>query len=462
MVPMCQPISDWSEDDKVSNCKTAKEMWDTLQQTHEGTTYVKRARINTLMHEYELLNMKKEEFVNDMQTRFTHIVNHLNALGKVIDNEQQISKVMRCLTREWQPKITAIAESKDLGSIKFKKFMKKKDSKSRKPSNSKTHDSKITCFECGKTGHIKSECFQLQNINKTAKAKGNQPPPKTRKAYIAWNDNDEESSASSEEKNHNKCGIGYRQNRNAKKNQKFVRSKHMHDIFTKPNQNSSSAVSCHFCCKKGHIVFNCKLKKLANKGWKQIWKVKTPMFETNPPGPNLNWVCFTSQSCIIEHKENKDIKMVGDRVNNIYMLDFNALPASTICCLLSNSDENWLWHKRVAHIHIDHLNKLVSKQLVLGLPNRKFTKDKLCDFCEKSNTPPIVGDSLDEIVESEPIEPNETVPPNNIDCIEPIREDDLPKEWKFNKNHPIDNIIGEISRGVATRASIGKSIESEF
>ncbi|XP_073222406.1 uncharacterized protein [Cicer arietinum] len=78
-----KPRSDW-----VSNCKTAKEMWDTLQQTHEGTTDVKRARINTLMHEYELFNMKKEESVNDMQTRFTHIVNNLNALGKVIDNEQ--------------------------------------------------------------------------------------------------------------------------------------------------------------------------------------------------------------------------------------------------------------------------------------------------------------------------------------------------------------------------------------
>ncbi|XP_073219783.1 uncharacterized protein [Cicer arietinum] len=46
--------------------KTAKEMWDTLQQTHEGTTDVKRARISTLMHEYELFNMKKEESVNDM------------------------------------------------------------------------------------------------------------------------------------------------------------------------------------------------------------------------------------------------------------------------------------------------------------------------------------------------------------------------------------------------------------
>ena len=40
---------------RVSNYRNAKEMWDTLQVTHEGTTDVKRSRINTLTHEYELL-----------------------------------------------------------------------------------------------------------------------------------------------------------------------------------------------------------------------------------------------------------------------------------------------------------------------------------------------------------------------------------------------------------------------
>jgi len=39
---------------RESNCKSTKDMWDTLQVTHEGTTYVKRSRINTLTHEYEL------------------------------------------------------------------------------------------------------------------------------------------------------------------------------------------------------------------------------------------------------------------------------------------------------------------------------------------------------------------------------------------------------------------------
>ena len=61
--------------------------------------------------------MKKDEMISDMQTRFIHVVNNLNALGKRIENEHQINKVMRCLTREWHPKITAIAESKDLASM---------------------------------------------------------------------------------------------------------------------------------------------------------------------------------------------------------------------------------------------------------------------------------------------------------------------------------------------------------
>ena len=46
---------------RVSNCRNAKEMWDTLQVTHEGTTNAKRSRINTLTHEYEPFRMNQNE-----------------------------------------------------------------------------------------------------------------------------------------------------------------------------------------------------------------------------------------------------------------------------------------------------------------------------------------------------------------------------------------------------------------
>ena len=72
---------------RVSNCKNAKEMWDTLQVTHEGITDVKSSRINNLTHEYELFRMYQYETIQDMQKRFTHIVNHLSPLGKIFPND---------------------------------------------------------------------------------------------------------------------------------------------------------------------------------------------------------------------------------------------------------------------------------------------------------------------------------------------------------------------------------------
>jgi len=67
---------------RISQCASAKEMWDTLEVTHEGTNDVKRARKHTLIQEYEMFRMLKGESIAEVQKRFTHIVNHLMSLGK--------------------------------------------------------------------------------------------------------------------------------------------------------------------------------------------------------------------------------------------------------------------------------------------------------------------------------------------------------------------------------------------
>src|ERR1044072_7658047 len=63
-------------------------------------------------------------------------------------------------------------------------------------------------------------------------------------------------------------------------------------------------------------------------------------------------------------------KMIGERGNNIYMISLDHVP-SNVKCLVSTNDDAWLWHRRIAHIHMDHLNKLVKHDLGIGLP--KFT-----------------------------------------------------------------------------------------
>lgn len=76
-------------------------MRDSLQVAHEGTNEVKQARINTLNQEFVLIYMKHGETISNMQKRFTHLVNRLNALGKPVSNKIATNKVLRYLNREW-------------------------------------------------------------------------------------------------------------------------------------------------------------------------------------------------------------------------------------------------------------------------------------------------------------------------------------------------------------------------
>jgi len=61
--------------------------------------------------------MKAGESICDVQKIFTHIVNHLLALGKSFDKEELNIKILTSLNRTWQPKVIALSESKDLTSM---------------------------------------------------------------------------------------------------------------------------------------------------------------------------------------------------------------------------------------------------------------------------------------------------------------------------------------------------------
>lgn len=93
-------------------------------------------------------------------------------------------------------------------------------------------------------------------------------------------------------------------------------------------------------------------------------------------------VNFIKEKCIIENEASPEEKLVGNRIDNSYKVCLNDLSLK-IKCLVVNNNDAWLWHKRIAHIHMEHLNKLVKHDLVIGLPKMKFVKDRLCDACQK-------------------------------------------------------------------------------
>ena len=175
------------------------------------------------------------------------------SLGKIFPNEDLINKVLRCLSREWQPKVTAISESKDLSSMslatlfeklqehemelqrlnqneetdkkkrmiafkasssmqeeneeedsddeedfslfvkKFQKFVKKRRIERRQNFNNgrkSQEDSQVLrCYKWNQLGHIKANCpSNEEGPEKSDKKRYDER--RTKKAYIAWDDND--------------------------------------------------------------------------------------------------------------------------------------------------------------------------------------------------------------------------------------------------------------------------------
>ena len=80
------------EFNRVSTARSANQIWQTLQVTHEGTNKVKESKISILIHRFELFKMKENETISEMVTRFTDIINSLVALGK---KYTQVEKVRR-------------------------------------------------------------------------------------------------------------------------------------------------------------------------------------------------------------------------------------------------------------------------------------------------------------------------------------------------------------------------------
>jgi len=102
---------------RISECESAKEIWDALVIAHEGTNQVKQSRIELLMRKYELFKVGDRESVMDMYTRFAHITNELKSLGKSFTTYELVGKILRILPHSWEAKVTAIQEAKDMNKI---------------------------------------------------------------------------------------------------------------------------------------------------------------------------------------------------------------------------------------------------------------------------------------------------------------------------------------------------------
>ena len=73
---------------KIANCKHAKESWDILQVTHEGTSTVRILKLQMLTTKFENIKVHENQTFSSFYCKLSDIVNSSFNLGEPIPNSK--------------------------------------------------------------------------------------------------------------------------------------------------------------------------------------------------------------------------------------------------------------------------------------------------------------------------------------------------------------------------------------
>jgi hypothetical protein len=81
-------------------------------------------------------------------------------------------------------------------------------------------------------------------------------------------------------------------------------------------------------------------------------------------------------------RSDDSIAFKGVLEGQLYLVDFDDNQAKLDTCLIAKTNMGWLWHRRLAHVGMKNLHKLLKEEHILGLTNVHFKKDKVCSACQ--------------------------------------------------------------------------------
>nr|GEX36085.1 hypothetical protein [Tanacetum cinerariifolium] len=178
-------------------------------------------------------------------------------------------------------------------------------------------------------------------------------------------------------------------------------------IDSRCSRNRTGNMSCLIDYEEideGYVAFggNPQRRKITRKGtiktgnldFKNVYfvrELKFNPFSVSQVCDKKNSVLFNDIECIVLSPNFKliyegQVLLRVPRKNNMYSVDLkNIVPKGGLTCLFAKatSDESKLWHRRLGHLNLKTMNKLVKRNLVRGLPSKLFENDQTYVACLK-------------------------------------------------------------------------------
>ena len=108
---------------RISHIIVAKEAWEILETTFEGTKKVKDTKLQMLTTKFKELKMGDDESFDSFYGKLNEIVIAKLNLGEKIEDAKVVRKILRSLPESFRAKVTAIEESKDLDEIQIQELI---------------------------------------------------------------------------------------------------------------------------------------------------------------------------------------------------------------------------------------------------------------------------------------------------------------------------------------------------
>ncbi|KAH0743297.1 hypothetical protein KY290_031290 [Solanum tuberosum] len=123
---------------------------------------------------------------------------------------------------------------------------------------------------------------------------------------------------------------------------------------------------------KGTIVGVGKIGKTESKVVEEVYHVKGLKHNLL----SISQLC--DKGCKVEKPDTKEVILTSKRYRNVYKVDIMGMSGTSLKCFSAISNDPLLWHKRLGHASLKQINKLLEKEMGIGLPKTKFKNDKVC------------------------------------------------------------------------------------
>jgi hypothetical protein len=89
---------------------------------------------------------------------------------------------------------------------------------------------------------------------------------------------------------------------------------------------------------------------------------------------------FTDIGVTVFRRSDDSVAFKGVLEGQLYLVDSNRAELDT--CLIAKTNMGWLWHRRLVHVGMKNLHKLLKGEHILGLTNVHFEKDRVYSACQ--------------------------------------------------------------------------------